>query len=155
MRRLLTWAVVLLLVATGVATAQENTTGSISGTITDDTGAVLPGATISVISDRGTQTYVSGANGKFLAPFLIPGTYVVRVELQGYRPVERDGVGVPLARRVELPFMMSISRKRVTNKRICIKSIDALEQTNHPAWSCHTEPLSSQLTLWSIEVSVR
>ena len=42
MRRLLTWAVVLLLATSGVATAQENTTGSISGTITDSTGGILP-----------------------------------------------------------------------------------------------------------------
>lgn len=108
MRQLLTWAVVLLLATAGVAAAQENTTGSITGTVTDSTGSVLPGATVSVISNRGTQIYVTGANGRFLAPFLIPGVYVIRVELPGFRSTEQGGVGVPLGQRVELAFTLSV-----------------------------------------------
>jgi hypothetical protein len=69
---------------------------------------VLPGATISVSSDRGTQIYITGGNGKFLAPFLIPGPYGVLVELSGFGSVEQSSVGVALGQRIDLDFTMSV-----------------------------------------------
>jgi protocatechuate 3,4-dioxygenase beta subunit len=61
--------------------------GRILGTVTDQTGAVLAGATVSVIdTQRGlARTQTTDAAGEYNAPTLNPGTYTVRVAAKGWR----------------------------------------------------------------------
>ncbi|MGA8530687.1 MAG: TonB-dependent receptor, partial [Acidobacteriaceae bacterium] len=70
--------------------------GSIYGTVTDASGAVVPNAkvTISDVS-KGTSTSVSSnASGEYVAEHLIPDTYNVKVEANGFQTFEADGVPV-------------------------------------------------------------
>lgn len=71
-------AVALLLLAHS-AVAQANT-GMISGTIVDDQGQVLPGATVTLIDELTSQprTLVSDSRGDFRWLGLRPGTYTLR-----------------------------------------------------------------------------
>src|SRR3954471_6830252 len=92
----------------GTAHAQETTTGSIGGLVTDEQGGVLPGVTVSVTAAQGAQTFVTDAQGRFFAPFLTPGTYVVRAELQGFRAAEQRNVEVRLGQRAELNLKMGV-----------------------------------------------
>jgi hypothetical protein len=94
--------------AVGVAAAQETTTGSIEGRVVDPQGLAVPGATVTVTSGRGTRTLTTDSNGHFYAPFLPPGTYSVRAEIPGFRPVERQEVNVRLGQRVELMLTMQV-----------------------------------------------
>ena len=66
--------------------------GTIEGTITDASGAVLPGVTVTVTNiDTGhAQTVVTNENGLFRAPLLPLGTYKVVAELQGFKQVGED-----------------------------------------------------------------
>src|SRR5262245_6022053 len=93
----------LLLSASIPATAQETTTGSITGQVVDAQGLAIPGATVTVTSSQGAQRFVTDAQGQFLAPFLTPSTYKVRVELQGFAPVEVPNVVVTLGQRTAVP----------------------------------------------------
>src|SRR4051812_18825651 len=89
-------------VAAGLAVpvgAQETTTGSIGGVVTDQQGGVLPGVTVTVTAAQGAQTFVTDEQGRFFAPFLTPGTYTVRTELQGFRAAEQRNVEVRLGQR--------------------------------------------------------
>ena len=97
-----------LFASTGLAAGQATTTGSVSGEITDSTGAVLPGVTVTVSNNQGTKVFVSGRSGGYLAPFLTPGIYAFEVELQGFRSVEQTGVVVGLGQTIELDFVMSV-----------------------------------------------
>lgn len=54
------------------------------------------------------KTVVTDAEGRFFVPFLTPGAYSARVELGGFRPVERQKIDVRLGQRVELVFAMVI-----------------------------------------------
>ncbi len=66
------------------AGAQTLTTGSLSGTVTDPSGAVVPGANVTVTNLQGaTHKAVSNAEGRFSFPLLPPSTYTVAVEAQG------------------------------------------------------------------------
>jgi hypothetical protein len=68
------------------ARAQSVTSGDISGTLMDPSGAVIPGAKI-VVANPGTgdkKTAVSGANGSFRVSLLSPGTYKVTVTATGF-----------------------------------------------------------------------
>lgn len=75
------------------------TTGSLSGTVTDPAGAVVVSAAVQV-SNQATGVSVSlitNDAGVFRAAFLIPGTYTVRVQANGFRTFEAKDVMVELA----------------------------------------------------------
>jgi hypothetical protein len=107
-RRCQLLSIAFLLLAAGSASAQETTTGSITGQVVDDQGAAVPGATITITSDRGSQSLVSDQDGRYFAPYLIPGLYSVRVELTGFSPVERRDVDVRLGQRSGLDFALKL-----------------------------------------------
>jgi hypothetical protein len=68
--------------------------GSITGTVTDPTGAVVPGATVKIVS-RGTgitQTLTSTSSGLFNKPNLDPGTYDVIVDATGFGSVKTEAL---------------------------------------------------------------
>src|SRR6185503_2245760 len=84
--RLLLLAVTL--VATGVAAAAaQDFRGGIRGTITDATGGILPGVTVTVANaeTKIAQTVVTDEKGLFEVLYLNPGTYTVTAELSGFR----------------------------------------------------------------------
>src|SRR3954453_11829950 len=102
------WCVIVLVALARSATAQETTTGSIGGQVLDDQGLPLPGATVTVTAAQGAQNFVSDEQGRFFAPFLTPGTYTVRAELQGFRAAEQRNVEVRLGKRAELNLKMTV-----------------------------------------------
>jgi hypothetical protein len=97
--RLLRWAFLLLLVPS-LAGAQSvtATTGSINGKVTDGTGAVLPGVTVTVSSRsmQGVRTAVTGDDGTYRFPAVPPGEYKITYELSGFSTVVREGIRVTL-----------------------------------------------------------
>ena len=81
--------VVVLLCMTAARSATAQGTGTLSGTVVDETGASLPGATVTA-TDATTATarsVVSNEAGIFRIAALNPGRYIVKVELTGFKPV--------------------------------------------------------------------
>jgi hypothetical protein len=72
------------------ASAQTVISGDIAGTITDPTGAALPGAKVVVksVQTGAVQTFTTGAAGDFRVPLLKPGTYTVTVHASGFQPTQ-------------------------------------------------------------------
>ena len=95
-------AALALLTAPPAVVAQEATTGVIEGRVIDAQGLAIPGATVIVTGAQGARTFVTDAEGNFLAPFVTPGAHTVRVELQGFRPATVQDVSVALGQRVTL-----------------------------------------------------
>jgi Carboxypeptidase regulatory-like domain/TonB dependent receptor-like, beta-barrel len=93
--------VVALLVALAVPafSVAQMTRGSIAGTVRDTSGAVVPGATVTVtsVSTNAVQTVVTDGEGFYRAPALEPGRYTVATELSGFRKVEQRDVDVRTA----------------------------------------------------------
>ena len=92
-----------LALATGVAFAQQ-TTGKLTGTVTDPQGAVLPGVTVTASSPAligGPQITQTGPDGEFNFLALAPGVYTVRLELEGFASQEQT-VQVRLDRTAEI-----------------------------------------------------
>ena len=90
----------LVLGVTATATAQI-TTGTVTGTVKDTTGAVVPGATVVLISEaRATKSLpvVTSATGDYVFPNVTADTYTVEVTLDGFRTVRRAGIKVSGAR---------------------------------------------------------
>lgn len=97
----------LLLVGSGAGMAQE-TTGTINGRVVDDQGLSIPGVTITVTGPQGAKVVTTDAEGRFATPFLTPGKYEVRAELQGFRTVQHENVTVGLGQTVDIPLKMDI-----------------------------------------------
>ena len=84
-----------LLAVAGLANAQETTSGSLGGQINDPQSLAVPGVTVTVSGPQGQRVTVTDADGRYFAPFLYPGVYSVRAELQGFKAVgaaEHHGV---------------------------------------------------------------
>src|SRR5918996_420418 len=82
-----------------VATAygQGTDTGSLRGRITDNTGAALPGVTVTAASGAvmgGSLVAVTSDEGVYRFPALPPGLYTVRMELTGFTPAVLEGLRI-------------------------------------------------------------
>ena len=99
-RCVLTLACVVL--AAAAARAQETTTGSIAGKVVDTQNLPVPGATVTLTTPQGPRTFVTDSEGAFFAPYLTPGTYAIKIELQGFRTLDRQNIEVRLGQRIDL-----------------------------------------------------
>jgi hypothetical protein len=78
--------------------------GRILGTVTDQSGGVISGATVIVLdTQRGVaRTLTTDQAGEYSAPTLIPGTYTVRVDTKGFKRVDRENVVLEVGREVRV-----------------------------------------------------
>jgi hypothetical protein len=110
--------IAFLLILSPVAFSQSKETGAIVGTVTDEDGSPLPGATVKLISPNlmGTRTFVTDASGSYRFPALPPGIYTVRAELQGFRTYIREEVRLTTTTRltVDLILKPSVVEEEVT-----------------------------------------
>lgn len=98
---------VLSCLASAPASAQV-TSGSVFGSVKDSSGAVIPGATVVLISaSRGTSVETStNENGDFIFPNALGDTYTVRVTMDGFKTLERPNVPVSPGERVVVPTLV-------------------------------------------------
>jgi hypothetical protein len=77
----------VLLCTTAMQSQTTISTGSIQGTITDPSGAVVPGAKISITNKATSQAISTGttSSGTYMSGALVPGDYTVRVEAPGFK----------------------------------------------------------------------
>lgn len=99
--RQIIFIVLLACVACSFATAQV-TSGSIYGTVLDPSGAVIPGATVTIANPQiGLERKVtSGGDGIFVATTLPPATYTVTIEAKGFQKYVKQGVVLSAADRL-------------------------------------------------------
>jgi hypothetical protein len=83
--------------------------GQIGGSVKDEQGGVVPGATVRVVNEltKIERTYSSDSTGYYVAPALAPGRYQVIVELTGFKKFVRTGVTVDAASNVQVDAVLS------------------------------------------------
>src|SRR5919108_5136225 len=98
--------VLLSVAALSAAPATAQVTASIHGSVTDETRSVLPNVTITVMNTETNEkrSTITNAAGAYSLPELALGTYSVRAELAGFKPVTRDGVQLSLNRNARIDF---------------------------------------------------
>ena len=89
----------------------QSATGSIEGTIVDQTGALMPGVTVTVVhvSTGATRSAVTDENGRFRIPLLPVGVYDLTAELAGFSSRELPEIAVTVGQTVTLPIQMAVS----------------------------------------------
>jgi hypothetical protein len=109
---------VATLLAVWVATVQAQTQGGISGLVTDSSGAAVPGATVTVTNTatRGTRNTTTNVEGLYTFPAVPPGTYALKVELQGFKTAEIRSFKVDVQQtvRVDVPLQLGALDETVT-----------------------------------------
>jgi hypothetical protein len=92
------------------AAVAQVATGSIVGTIVDSSGQIVPGAQVTVrdINRNTTTPLVTDASGVYTAPFLVPGTYEVSVELQGFKSWIRRGIVLQVNDRLRIDATLEV-----------------------------------------------
>ncbi len=99
-----------LLCLAGPASAQR-VTGTVAGSVKDDSGAVLPGATITIKGPNivGTQTTTTNEHGLYRFAALPPGSYDLSFALTGFGTLNRQAVKVSLGATIEENASLKVS----------------------------------------------
>lgn len=102
-------ALVGILAVSGMLSAQAPA-GRVYGTVTDEDGNALPGVTVEATSPKfiGKATTVTDAEGIYRLFALQPGTYKITYNLQGFKPLTRDGIVVQLEMTVKVDVILQM-----------------------------------------------
>ena len=93
----------------GSAPAQQ-TNGTVRGVLTDDSGAVIPAAFVSLVGSAVTKTAQTQADGSYVFMGVAPGQYTVKVAFPGFSPIEKT-VTVS-ANTIQVPIQMSVKAEK-------------------------------------------
>jgi hypothetical protein len=98
------------LVISCVSSAHAQTTGTLTGKVSDPSGGVLAGARVTArhIETGMTRNTVTGPEGRFLIAGLPAGNYEVRAEFTGFRPLVRSGVTLTINETLGLDFVLAV-----------------------------------------------
>ena len=149
MRIRLPWAVVCLLLLGGRAAAQTGT-GRISGTVTDVTGAVVPGGTVTAVHEETGIAHVTATTrtGAFLFPSLPVGPYTVTAELTGFKRVISARnvltVGADLALKLVLEPGAMAESVTVSGAAARVQTTESSLSTLVPQQDIQTLPLNGR-----------
>ena len=117
--RLKTTGLVLCLAAvllSAMPVAAQDFRGRVNGTVTDDTGAVLPGVTVTVSSPAlmQPQVQVTSATGDYRFLALPPGVYNLNFELTGFKSVNREGIRVVINQTLTVDMQLQVATLQET-----------------------------------------
>src|SRR5689334_8856756 len=98
-----------LLLAFGVSSFAQ-TFGQITGMVTDATGGVLVGAAVTVTNTQTGAVVTQQANsaGLYVFPNLLPGIFIVKVEMDGFQSATRSRIELQIQQTIRLDFKLDI-----------------------------------------------
>ncbi|MBL0157914.1 MAG: TonB-dependent receptor [Bryobacterales bacterium] len=108
--RLKVGLVAALLLLFALPAAAQDARGTVLGRVTDASGAVVPNAEVLVTNENTgvPLTAKANASGNFALPYLIPGTYTLTCEMQGFKKWTRPGIQVRINDSVEVNVEMAV-----------------------------------------------
>ena len=141
--------------ACSVLPAGAQGVGAISGTVTDTSDAIMPGVAITLSSTQGTiganQQTVTDERGAYQFLRLVPGSYIVKAELQGFRPTEQRNITVNAdgTSRADLKLQIGTMAEgvTVTGEAPLLDTTSALKQTVIPNETLKALP--NRFDVWS------
>src|SRR5580658_4439228 len=109
MRQVAHRAILAGLLFVAVAFAQRDL-GTLAGTVTDQTGAAIPNAKVTITAVATNESFVvtTGSAGEYVRPALQPGIYTVSAEAKGFRRVAQENVVVTSGDRIGVPLTLQV-----------------------------------------------
>jgi len=122
----ITWAVLLA----GLPAIAQGNGGRILGTVTDQTGASLAGAAVTITDvQRGTtRALTTDEAGAYVAPDLVPGEYKVRAAAKGFKSVERVNIQLEVAKDAQIDLVLQPGD--VTQTIVVAEEVPMLDTTS-------------------------
>jgi Carboxypeptidase regulatory-like domain len=109
----------------------QGSQGTIQGGVFDQSGGVLPGATVTVtdVARGATRTLTTDSAGAYIATSLIPGMYTVKAEAKGFQNVEHANVQVEVGQNVRVDLTLQPGAQTqtitVTSEAPAVNTTDA------------------------------
>ena len=115
-RSLVVMCVAVLSFAVAGSAAAQAVRATVLGTVTDRTGGVLPGATVTVTNTETgvVQSTVADSQGRYAVTDLLPGAYTVEVSLSGFQTVVRQGIRLVVGTQAVVDFTLGPSAVQET-----------------------------------------
>src|SRR5918999_2446674 len=116
LNRLTVFCLCATLLSMAAPTLAQDFRGRINGTVTDNTGAVMPGVTVTASSPAliQPQVQVTGADGSYRFLALPPGVYDVAFELLGFQNVKREGIRVVINQTLTVDQQLQVATLQET-----------------------------------------
>ena len=133
----------------GMLMAQSGT-GTIDGVVTDPSGAVVPGAEVTITNkSTGTEKLaITTDSGVYRAPFLSPGTYMVSAALTGFKTAVADNVALRLAQVLTVNLVLEVGE---VTEVVTVSSEGPLLETSTA--EIGTNVTAKEIAAWPILVS--
>ncbi len=121
---------ILLMLLPPALLAQTASTGAIKGTVTDSSGAVVPNATVTATDNEtaAARTVTSGGDGSFIITVLPLGTYRLRVQATGFKPLEVPSIVVNVTETASFNPVLEVGGQ--TQEVTVQATAEALQTTN-------------------------
>ncbi len=144
LRAVLVGVLAFLVWLSPAAAVAQTDTGSVAGTVVDESGGTLPGVTITVTNTANGQarTTVTNESGRYQITALQPSRYSIKAEIQGFATVLRPEVTVNVGSAIDVNLTMKVSTVEetvtVTGEAPIIESTRADSATSsRPSSSIH------------------
>ena len=128
--KLISGLIAMLLVS---AVAAQQTTGTVKGVLADDSGAVIPAATVTLTGQGAAKTIQSQGDGSYTFSGVVPGDYTVAVAFAGFAPFTK-AVTVTAGGTVQVPMQLAV---RAEKQEV---TVQAEAGPDASAWSPTTTP---------------
>jgi len=131
----------LVLFALPAGAQSASTTGAIEGTVTDDSGGVLPGVSVALrnTATNYETTVTTGPNGRFRGLLLPLGPYRISASLSGFAKVVREGINVSVGQSVNVAITMSLAAKV---EEILVTAENPVVETTRPEGATRIDALA-------------
>ena len=130
-----TWFLLLMLIGAPVCLHSQVSTGSILGNVSDPSGALVNGASVTVTNVRTNEArnVSTNSNGLFDVSNLIPGTYDVTVVSAGFQAEKVTSVTLDVGAQREVDFQLKVGRQdQQITVTSTVSSVDLASSTTMP-----------------------
>ena len=102
-------AIALTLLFSSLLVAQQTITATLSGTVSDSSGAIVSGAKITLTApERGfSRIFTTNNTGEYVFPLLSAGTYTLQVEVNGFKTYRQDGIVLAAGQSARQPITLT------------------------------------------------
>ncbi len=106
----------------------QTTTGSIYGTVTDTSGAVIPSAIVTVtnVQTEESGTAPSNGSGNYIFPALVPGSYTISAQVAGFQTMTQKEVHLSANQNVQVSFSLKVGS---TNQSVTVTAATTFVDT--------------------------
>ena len=121
-------AVLAIVVASPLVRAQSGSTSALAGTVSDPTGALIPGVTVmaTAVATNQSRSAVSDESGVYRLSLLEPGAYRVRFSLPGFKTAEVSPVNLVVTETVVLNRTLEVGAQ---SEQVTVEATGEVLQT--------------------------